>query len=142
MKKSILKGKRIPIAIESHLKPFDTIKELRANTLNYCKLNLSGRIIKNKNSGFNIELSWQGLKNDVSEKHQPYIEKLLSFTVIDKIIQDSIFIETVPHKKGNKTIIVHKFLGGVLVRGTVFDVFIYVFETNKKYIYDHGLLIK
>jgi len=120
-----------------------TIGDLRKQVLNWCKLNLSGMKIFNQSFGKYIELTWQGLKNDISESCENYTDKLYSFTVLDKIIENADYIGFVDDKLKRPDIKkVHYFKSEVIVRNVIYDVNIVVFEVNKTFIYAHTLSLK
>lgn len=123
---------------------YTSIADLRSKAMVWVKTNLVGREIKNSSfsTSKKITLTWQGLKNDINEPGQFLIEKLLSFTCLPEIIKEAKYIGVQADKRNRKNMIIHKFISSVKVKNTVFDVWFVVFETEKTYVYDHGLLLK
>lgn len=77
----------------------------------------------------------------MNEVHPPYKQKLLSFAKLDQVLEKSIYIHSEKDKhKRNDVVAVHKFFSTVRIGKENFDVLIFVFETQKTYIYDHVLL--
>jgi hypothetical protein len=124
---------------------FGTTKErlLRRKVSEFIKEKLVGQKISfsQKRNGINlaIELTWQGLKNDINENHPPYLEKLISFAVLDKILQNAKYIRKEKDKLG-RDIIVYKFYSQVIIGSKKFDVIFIIKKTSKTYLYDHILL--
>ncbi len=120
---------------------YKTDKELYNLVFIWVKTNLVGKHINRDEINKPIELSWQGLKNDLNEVHPPYDKKLISFAVLDTILEKSKFILIEKDKKGNPDVKnIYKFLGKVQIDKEVFDVLIIIKETSKTFIYDHILL--
>ncbi len=122
---------------------YQTEKELYEKVKIWVQKNLVGTIIPIEAIDKAVELSWQGLKNDLNEYHPPYDKKLISFAVLPQMITNSKFL--VKEKdKANKPDVkaVYKFLGSVNIDNEEFDVIIFIKETAKTYIYDHVLLQK
>jgi len=95
---------------------------------------INGRVL-------NLELTWQGLKNDINEYHPNYTEKLLSFVELPLLIKNAQYILTENDKRKRVDVkAVHKFFSKVIVGNTEFDVIIIVYETSKTYLYDHILV--
>lgn len=83
------------------------------------------------------------VKNDLYEYHQPYIEKLLSFSKLPTILRNSKFIikESEKNPKKQRDVkAIYKFLGKVSILKTDYDVLIIIKETSKTFIYDHVLI--
>jgi hypothetical protein len=123
--------------------------ELRILLKTWIRDNLIGekyKLLCGSTNGMNlieIELTWQGLKNDLFEAHPPYIEKLISFAVLPEIISNAIFVSNEPDKNNRKHILeVLKFKSEVIVEETEYDVLIVIYRIAKIYLYDHILLRK
>lgn len=87
------KEDKIDIIISrSAFEKYSSEKELYLIVKNWIKTNLVGKKIFLKEIDKNIELSWQGLKNDLNEYHEHYEQKLLSFSELPLIIEKSKFI--------------------------------------------------
>lgn len=129
---------------EKQLSPISE-KELKKEVSEWAKKNLVGKkfIISKGKAGDTIflELSWQGLKNDINEYHENYIEKLQSFYKLPEIIKRAKYILTEKDKRKRLDVLaVHKLLSNVIINNIHYDVFIVVFETSKTYLYDHILI--
>lgn len=124
---------------------FKTIeeKQLKIKVRNWVKENLRNRIINIKSKPLTIELTWQGLKNDIYEYHNNYIEKLVSFGILYEIIEQAEFLYSEKDKKKRKEVkAIHRFKSKVKISDKEFDVIIIIVETITSYLYDHILLEK
>ncbi|MCK9255948.1 MAG: hypothetical protein GX793_01545 [Bacteroidales bacterium] len=124
---------------------YNTQKELFKKVLDFVKNDLVGQkiTINLNDKQMEVELTWQGLKNDLYEYHQPYIEKLLSFSKLPTILRNSKFIikESEKNPKKQRDVkAIYKFLGKVSILKTDYDVLIIIKETSKTFIYDHVLI--
>ena len=120
-----------------------TEKELKNKVVEWCKSNLVGKSIFKKDINKTIELSWQGIKNDINEYHAFYKEKLLSFQVLDQIIKNAFYSYSEKDKRSRSDVKhIHRFLSKVIVGRIEFDVVIIIYETSKTYLYDHILIKK
>jgi hypothetical protein len=126
---------------------FGTTKErqLKRKVTEFVKQKLVGKKItfSQKRNGINltIELTWQGLKNDINEYHPPYIEKLVSFAVLDKILKNAKYIRKEKNRKQNEAGWVFKFYSEVRIKNE-FDIIIVIKQKGKVFLYDHILLKK
>jgi hypothetical protein len=143
--------KKIPTARPQTLKRFATIHGLPFESINDKKRVTSGWAMKYlkdisiDNSTFKkgtILLNIKGLKSDLSHHHKPLEKKLYSFTALTEIIATAKYQGEKPDTKGRKNVRVHCFTSHVIVENELFDVVIFVYETNKVYVYDHLLLTK
>lgn len=117
--------------------------ELKKKVADFVKLNLVGKKFNFKQGvRLIIELTWQGLKNDINEYHRNYIEKLVSFGVLDEIISNSVFLYLEADKNNKPGIKVYRFFSRVVISERDYDVIIIVKKTAKTFIYDHILIEK
>ena len=122
---------------------FNTIKEsqLKIKVRDWVKENLRNKIVEIKSKPLIIELTWQGLKNDIYEYHNNYIEKLVSFVKLYEILEQAEFLYSEKDKKNRKEVkAIHRFKSKVQISDKEFDVIIIIVETKKTYLYDHILL--
>lgn len=117
-------------------------KELYNKVKEWIKSNLAGKKVYVTSCDLTIELNWQGLKNDINEYHPPYIEKLISFGVLEEIIKNAEYFKGEQDKKGRQEVkAVHKLISKVSIDNVTYDVVIVCIETTANFIYDHFLLI-
>ncbi len=128
---------------------FNTLNESELRTIlkGWCKTNLVGKTFTLHEDNFQpieIQLTWQGIKNDIFEAHPPYIEKLVSFGVLSEIIEKANFLHKEPDKRGRREVkFIHKFISGVKIGDILFDVILIIYELiDKSFVYDHILLEK
>jgi hypothetical protein len=117
-------------------------KELYNKVKEWIKSNLVGKKVYVSSCNLTIELNWQGLKNDINEYHPPYIEKLISFGVLEEIIKTSDYFKGEQDKKGRLDVkTVHKLISKVETDNKHYDVIIVCMESSANFIYDHFLLV-
>jgi len=122
---------------------YQTEKELYDKVKVWIRQHLVGIMIPLPEINKNVELSWQGLKNDLNEYHPPYEKKLISFAVLPEVIENSKFVVMEKDKAGKPDVkAVYKFSSSVIIDNEEFDVVIIIKETVKAFIYDHILLKK
>lgn len=118
-------------------------KQLYENVKPWVIDNIVGIVISIPEIKKNVELTWQGLKNDLNKVHQPYDKKLISFGCIVDLILNSTYIRTEKDKSGRPDIKnVYKFFSSLAIDNVYFDVIIVIKETSKTFLYDHILLKK
>lgn len=83
---------------------YNSEKELYEKVKQWVKENLIGKVLFIKEINQTIELSWQGLKNDLNEYHPPYDLKLISFSKISDIIINSKLIYKEKDKNNKKDV--------------------------------------
>lgn len=138
----IYKNQMIPIVKKTFFK-VKTEKELKEKVIEYVKLKYLGKTFEKSvgNKTINLELSWQGLKNDINEYHSNYIEKLYSFVELPLIIKNAKYISTEKDKRGRTDVkAVYRFYSKVIINTIEYDVILIVYETAKTYLYDHILI--
>jgi len=125
-----------------------TLKELRTVVLKWLKTqhetNPKFQKVFNQLFGHEIYFTWQGLKNDVSESSENYIEKLLSFSVLPEIVETAEYKGCVKDKRNRPDIEnIHYLKSEVIVNEIEYEVYICVFEvrtTKKENIFESGLI--
>jgi hypothetical protein len=120
---------------------FELVKKWVKSNLVGLEVNIKSKIPENVPQ--NIELTWQGLKNDLSEFHPPYEMKLLSFSKLNDIISNATYLYQERDKRGRKDIkAIYRFFSRISVDDIGFDVIIIIMKTSKTFLYDHILLQK
>lgn len=121
---------------------YENQKDLANKVKDWVKNNLIGRKIYVASCNKTIDLNWQGLKNDLGEYHYPlYIEKLISFGILDEIIANADYLKEEKDKRDRLSIkAVHRLSSRVQIDNKVYDVVIICIESSANFIYDHILL--
>lgn len=122
---------------------YNSEKELFEKVKEWVKINLTGKKIFISEIEINVELTWQGLKNDLNEFHPPYDLKLISFCKLDEMIKNSKLIYKEKDKNNKKDVKnIYRFFSKINIKNTDYDVIIIIKETSKTFLYDHILLKK
>jgi Large polyvalent protein-associated domain 3 len=120
---------------------YENQKDLLGKVKSWVKSNLTNKKIYVSSCDKTVELNWQGLKNDMGEYHPPYIEKLISFGVLDDIIANAVYSKQEQDKRNRLSVkAIHKFTSKVVIDDKIYDVVIICIESTANFIYDHILL--
>ena len=119
-----------------------SINKLRDIVLLWAKENLQDNKFYNKSIDAKIEFTWQGLKHDISSSYEHYEDKLHSVSALKDIIRNATLVKKEQNLKGDKKGMIFKMMATISVSGKLYDVWIVVKESNKRFFYDHGLLLK